>query len=215
MDVSARPIVRPVQIDMFETLGASPHVRPGPAWHERPELGSAITRHGRIVSEVLFARWVGDPVTPEQRAEVHASRAALDAINPRGSYDLEAAFAADRSLIGETQGGRTQRAIRAMRLEAEMRVDPKLRADMFVRRWQALEHQRRLLLRDREDNRAGKVAESMTDMAKALHRDPQLESLLRNRKHELGIAAIPREGIARGLMDMVERGRSRGLGIGM
>ena len=97
----------------------------------------------------------------------------------------------------------------------EMRVDPKLRADMFVRRWQALEHQRRLLLRDREDNRAGKVAESMTDMAKALHRDPQLESLLRNRKHELGIAAIPREGIARGLMDMVERGRSRGLGIGM
>jgi len=56
---------------------------------------------------------------------------------------------------------------------------------------------------------------ALTDMAKSLHRDPQLESLLRNRKHELGIAAIPREGIARRLMQMIGRGRSRGLGIGL
>src|SRR3546814_3141160 len=111
------------------------------------------------LSAILFARSIGDPASVEQRAELRLSRAALDAITPNGANDLEAAFAADRPLIAEARDGRTTDAIRAMRLAADMRVDPKLRADVFVQRWQTLERQRRLLLRDHEDSRAGRIAE--------------------------------------------------------
>lgn len=185
-----------------------------PAWHERPELGEAITRHGKIVSAILFARSVGDPPTPAQRDELAGSRAALNAINPKGSYDLEAAYAADRTLIDETCNGKTQRAIRAMKLEGEMRADPRLRADVFVQRWQALERQRRSLLLRYEPSRAGRVAHTMAGMAKSLERDPQLESLLRQRKVELGIGDVQRAGASIGqqLQDWVGLGRGRGLG---
>src|SRR3546814_6480827 len=77
------------------------------------------------LSAILFARSIGDPASVEQRAELRLSRAALDAITPNGANDLEAAFAADRPLIAEARDGRTTDAIRAMRLAAAMRVDPR------------------------------------------------------------------------------------------
>jgi hypothetical protein len=52
--------------------------------------------------------------------------------------------------VREAAAGRAQRAIRAMRLEAEIRTDPKLRADRFVERWQGLERQRARLERGGE-----------------------------------------------------------------
>src|SRR3546814_20859859 len=87
------------------------------------------------LSAILFARSIGDPASVEQRAELRLSRAALDAITPNGANDLEAAFAADRPLIAEARDGRTTDAIRAMRLAADMRGDPTLRASEFVQRW--------------------------------------------------------------------------------
>jgi hypothetical protein len=50
-----------------------------------------------------------------------------------------------------------------MQLEREMRLNPEVRADVFVQRWQSLDRQRRFLLRDREDNHAGKVADRRTE----------------------------------------------------
>lgn len=193
-------------------VGPKP-IRRALAWHERPELGQAVARHGRITSAILCARSVGDPPTAAQSAELNASRDALDTINPEGSYDLEAAYAADRSLVGETRDGQTQRAIRAMKLEAEMRVDPRLRADVFVQRWQNLERQRRSLLSGYEPSRASMVADTMAGMAKGLERDPQVESLLRQRKVELGIGGRERGGsIGHDLAEMVGLGRGRGVG---
>ena len=49
---------------------------------------------------------------------------------------------ADPPLAHEAAGGRTARAIQAMRLEAEVRADLALRADRFVDRWRKLEAQR-------------------------------------------------------------------------
>ena len=104
--------------------------------------------------------------------------------------------------------------LRAVQLEAEMREDPQLRADAFVQRWQGLERQRRLLLRDHEDTRANKIADRMIGMAKQLERDAQVESILRNRKAELGLPSHVRS-IGESLGDLIGRGRSRGMEIGM
>lgn len=180
----------------------------------RPQqLAPAIQRHGRIVLSMRFSNSIGDAYTAEQREELTASRAALDRLQPHGARDLETALAAEPRLIGEAAAGRTAAVMRAMQLEAEMRVNPQLRADTFVQRWQALDRQRRLLLRDHEDSKAGKVADRMLGMAKSLERDPQVESILRIRKAELGLPAVQSRGIGHSLVDMVGRGRSRGLGL--
>jgi hypothetical protein len=179
------------------------------------ELAAAVIRHARIVRDMRFAHSIGEPYTAEQRHEMAASRAGLDAIRSYAAIDLERALANDLGLIHEAAEGRTAASIRAMRFEAELRADPQLRADTFVQRWQTLERQRRLLLRDREDSRANAVGKRMLGMAKGLERDPQVESILRGRKAQLGLPEISGKSVGQSLAELVGRGRSRGLGIGM
>ena len=184
---------------------------------QEPEraLPDAVSRHARIVKTMQFYRSVGEPYTPEQRSELNASRAALNAVRPYAAVDLETAFAGSQRHIEDAAQGRTSAVIRAMQLETELRIDPQLRADTFVQRWQALERQRRMHLRDHEESQAGRVSDRMLGMAKRLERDPQVESLLRIRKAELGLPAVPERGVGQSLVEMIGRGRSRGIGMGM
>jgi Ti-type conjugative transfer relaxase TraA len=179
-------------------------------------LSGAISRHGRIVQAMQFAESIEAPYTDAQRAELRQSRVNLEAIRPHAARDLEAAMAAAPALVSQAAAGRTSNASRAMELEAEMRGNPQLRADVFLQRWQALDRQRRQLLRDYESTEARKVAGTMIGMAKNLGRDPQVESLLRNRKAELGLPSHVRDqGIGHSLGEMVGRTIGRGLGIEM
>ena len=182
---------------------------------EAPHLPSAVARHGRIVRAMRFAKSIEEPFTVEQKTEFKASRAALDQIRPNAALDLEKAFANEPSLIAEAANGRTQAALKAMQLENEMRVNPELRADVFVRRWQALDRQRRLLLRDHETSRANRVADRMIGMAKSLERDPQVESILRQRKLTLDGVALRDRNLGQTLAEMIGRTRGRQLGIGL
>ena len=102
-----------------------------------------------------------------------------------------------------------------MQLEAEIRTNPQMRADRFVSDWQRLNHQRELSFRTGDYRRADATTASMGAMAKGLERDPQVDSLLRNRKVELGIHASATGGIARQLNDYLGLGRARDLGISM
>lgn len=49
-------------------------------------------------------------------------------------------------------------------------------------------------------------------MAKSLHRDPQLESLLKNRRLELGIKMPSGQSLSHELQDVLALSRSRGIG---
>ena len=186
-----------------------------PAPERAVYLPDAVIRHGRIVRTMRFAQSVGDAFTAEQRAELAASRASLNAIAPHAARDLETAMAVDTRLIREAAEGRTGAVIRAMQLETEIREDPTCRADVFVQRWQGLERQRRALKIYHEDTKIRAVENTMLGMAKSLERDPQVESILRNRKVQLGLEATSGAGVGRELTDMIGRGRRRGLDIGM
>ncbi len=190
-------------------------VPPQPAPDPAANLPDAVMRHGRIVRTMRFTHEVGDPYTTEQRAELTASRASVDAIVPHGARDLETAMTVDTRLVREASEGRTGAVIRAMQLETEIREDPTRRADVFVQRWQGLEGQRRALKIYHEDTKIRAVENTMLGMAKSLERDPQVESILRNRKVELGLGSTGSASVGRELADMIGRGRSRGLGIGM
>jgi 8-oxo-dGTP pyrophosphatase MutT (NUDIX family) len=178
-----------------------------------PDLHQGVRRYARSVMDIARMQELGLPILPHQvQARGHAG-AALDALAPQAARDLGRAFARDPPLVREAAAGRAQRAIRAMRLEAEIRADPRLRADRFVERWQGLERQRAGLERSGEWQRASKIRDHMGAMAQGLERDPQVESILRNRSRELGIPMDMGQGIGRDLLDSLGLGRGRGLGI--
>jgi hypothetical protein len=100
-----------------------------------------------------------------------------------------------------------------MQLEAEIRIDPFQRADKFVEGWQQLQRHREDLQRDGDSRAARKVGEQMAGMAKSLERDAQVESLLRGRRHELGIDTAVSRNLSRDLVDHVSFEQSRSLGM--
>ena len=198
----------------------SPLLQPpprAPARTSEPQadVSAMAVRHAKIVARIQYDASVGDQPTPAQTAELKSSRAALRTLYTQAPDDLENAFANNSSLLDDAAKGRTAATIRAMQLEAEMRGNPQLRADTFVTRWQGLDRQRRALVRGYETGRADKVARTMVGMAKRLERDPQVESILRNRKADLGLPAVGSRGVGQTLAEMVGRGLGKGLGIGM
>ena len=136
-------------------------------------------------------------------------------MRPYGSVDVEAAYKKNPELAHEAAGGRVNRAVRALQLETELRIDPSRRADRFVERWQELGHtsQHQYQAGDMSGYRATRSA--MGDMARTLERDPQLESLLENRKRELGIAfeSGRRLGLELAFSHGIDLGRGRGIEI--
>ena len=123
--------------------------------------------------------------------ELRDARSAFEKVRPHGWRDAEAAYVKNPELVREAGAGRVSRIVLALQLETEIRtgmdIDPGRRADRFVERWQKLDRT------GQEQYQAGDMSgykstrSAMSDMAKSLERDPQLESLLANRKRELGI----------------------------
>ncbi|HQR90614.1 MAG TPA: Ti-type conjugative transfer relaxase TraA, partial [Caulobacter sp.] len=169
----------------------------------------AIERHARAAADVMRMNDRGLPVLAHQRQALEHAREAVGKIGPHAAKDLERAYVRDPALAGETASGRTQRAIRVLQLEAEVRADPRLRADRFVERWQGLERQRSALHQAGDVTGAGQVRDRMGAMAKSLARDPQVDSLLRARRPELGLPAEIGRSVGQGLSDYLGIGRGR------
>ena len=138
-------------------------------------------------------------------------------MRPHGWRDAEAAYAKDQDLVHEAATGRANRAVRALQLETELRNDPQRRADQFVERWRELGQtsQRQFEAADMSGYKATRSA--MGDMAKSLERDPQLKSILANRKQDLGIGigigSGRRLGVELAFSHGIDLGRGRGIGL--
>jgi len=163
----------------------------------------------------IFKSWEGAPELPAYRDELTKARRALDAFGPDYSRDVERAYKADHSLAHEAAGARVQRAVEAMRLEAELRVDAPARAERFASKWKDLDAQRLGAHQQGDMRGMRRIRDSMVAMAKSLERDPQLESILAARKWDLGIGFDISGDIKRDLAASIgfDMGRGRGIGI--
>jgi len=177
------------------------------------DLQGAIQRYARSALDIARMQERELPVLPHQRQAQDRARAALDAIRPHAARDLDSAFDRDAKLLREAANGRTPRVIRAMQVEAELRNDPKLRADRFVERWQSLDRQRAKFERGSDWHGEHKARASMGAMAKNLERDPQMESLLKTRSRELGLPMATGRGIGQGLVEYLGLSHGRGMGL--
>ncbi|TMJ55115.1 MAG: Ti-type conjugative transfer relaxase TraA, partial [Alphaproteobacteria bacterium] len=152
---------------------------------------------------------------PEQVKELQKARKVFEEVRPYGSVDTEAAYKKDTDLAYEVAGGRVNRAIRALQLETELRIAPSRYADRFVERWQKLDQSSLRQYRAGDFSGYEATRSAMGDMARGLERDPQLESLLENRKRELGITFETgrRLGLELAFSLGIDLDRGRGLGI--
>jgi hypothetical protein len=175
----------------------------------------ALVRHARAVDAIFEAQEMGGKASPEQVKELQKARQVFEEVRPYGSHDAEAAYKKNPELALEAASGNSARAIRALQLETELRTNPSRRADRFVERWQKLDDtsQRQYQGGDIAGYKATRSA--MGDMAKSLERDPQLESILANRKRELGIAfeSGRRLGHELAFTHGIDLGRGRGIEI--
>jgi Ti-type conjugative transfer relaxase TraA len=220
--------------NMFDGLRPSAEAVPGTGSARRPQREAperkvvedpegalrkartkALTRHARAVNAIFDMQDQGGKASPEQVKELQEARKVFEEVRPYGSHDAEAAYKKNPELALEAASGNSARAIRALQLETELRTNPSRRADRFVQRWQKLDHtsQRQYQGGDIAGYKATRSA--MGDMAKSLERDPQLESILANRKQELGIAfeSGRRLGQELAFTHGIDIGRGRGIGI--
>ena len=177
----------------------------------------AVERYAKAFDAVQQTRAQGLDAMPHQREAFDRARAALDAIRPEGSSDLNSAFRSSPALVREAAEGRGQAAVRAMQLETEIRMDPFQRADRFVEGWQQLQRHHAELVRDGNFRGAKSAAQQMAGMAKSLERDAQLESVLGLRSRELGLEIGQQAGrsLSHDLASSIPFDHGRDIGRGM
>ena len=175
-------------------------------------LHNAVVQYAKTTNEIMQMRRQGLDELPDQTAAFVAANHSLNGVRPDGARDLRAAFVRDMGLLDDASGGNSRGAIAAMDWERRYRTDPQLRADQFIQSWRQLGDRHELFERRGEDGAMRGVATQMAGLAKSLERDPQVESLLRQRYHDLGIPPYIERPLAQALPDWIGFGRGRGLG---
>ncbi len=178
-----------------------------------PSQAKAIGRFGRATADIDRMREKGLPVLPHQESALRQAGEVLDQARPHAARDLASAFQRDPRLARDAAEGNTGGAAKAMETERQVRIDPEKRAGRFVEQWQGMKEARASM--ERAGDRAGaeKLGKRMESMAGGLHRDPQLESVLRQRAPELALNMKRGRSIGQELAQSVaiDRDRDRGM----
>ena len=173
-----------------------------------------IERHTRIYDDCLASAGDNVLLSSRQKKALWAARDSLSRFSPDAWRDLEDAYRQNIYLRRDILRGRQQRVFNAMQLEAEIRISPDKRAERFIDEWNKLKAARERYKQAYDHSGQEWAKSNMEDMARQLERDPQVESILRNKKLELGLNAERNSGGGIGfeLMDYLGKDRGRGLG---
>jgi Ti-type conjugative transfer relaxase TraA len=221
-----RPVQKRGMFDGLKLGGGQERVAPARTQAEPAEvaLHQAVDRYVRAYDDAVRMRAQDLPILDHQRIALREAGSRVDAARPGAHEDLKNAVehnpAVARALNALKGQERTAQLVAGIRHEERVRLDPNLRAERLLKVWNGLEAEHRRLKGWEHDEARGKVETRMKALAGALKRDPQLESILRNRQQELGIASgsrldrVMRErDIDRAMTQSIRR--ERGLGLGM
>ncbi|BAB48437.1 Ti-type conjugative transfer relaxase TraA [Mesorhizobium japonicum] len=228
-DLGRRPARENVGAQIADDAATPEREKPGPGAQRDTDLPmdpeaalrsartKALVRHARALDAMSHNANADGRGSSDLMRELRDARNAFEKVRPYGWRDAEAAYVKNPELVREAGAGRVSRIVLALQLETEIRtgmdIDPGRRADRFVERWQKLDRtgQRQYQAGDMSGYKSTRSA--MSDMAKSLERDPQLESLLANRKRELGIKIDSGRRLGAELAFSHGIGKGRGLGL--
>ena len=188
-------------------------------------LRHAVDRYARAWMEAVQMKQNDLPILAHQRIAVEEAGAALDQVRPHAAADLRNALThepAAAQAMKELQGEKRVSALLAgIEHEATVRTTPALKAQRLVGQWYGLEKEYEATRDWRHEAEHEKVKGQMKDLALEFKRDPQLESLLRNRQREYGISpgsrlddVLRERDLQRALdISVMERGRHLGLSL--
>ena len=178
-----------------------------------PHQAKAIERYARATVDIGRMGEKGLPVLPHQEQALAKAGETLDRTRPHAARDLARAIERDPRLARDAAEGNTGGAAKAMETERQVRIDPEKRAGRFLEQWQDMKEARASM--ERAGDRAGaeKLGKRMESVAGGLHRDPQLESVLRRRAPELALSMERGRSISQELAQSVsiDRDRDRGM----
>ncbi len=188
---------------------------------EAPDLTRAVDRYARAWTDAAKMRAQDLPILEHQKVALRDAGAALDAARPGATRDLLTALehnAMTRRAMQMEGRDRAALLVEGIEHEARVRQVPELKAARLVKVWNGLEAERDGLRGWDQAEARGKVEARMKSIAGELKRDPQLESLMRSRQRELGIA--PGSGLDRVMRERdidraMEHGIRRDRGLGM
>ena len=188
-------------------------------------LRQAVDRYARAWLEAVQMKQNDLPILAHQRIAVEEAGAALDQVRPHAAADLRNALTHEPTAaraMKELQGEpRISALLAGIEHETTVRTTPALRAQRLVGQWYQLEAKHEATRDWRHEVEHEKVKGQMKDLALEFKRDPQLESLLRNRQREYGISpgsrlddVLRERDLQRALdISVMERGRHLGLSL--
>nr|WP_181717949.1 Ti-type conjugative transfer relaxase TraA [Sphingomonas sp.]QJS06606.1 conjugal transfer protein TraA [Sphingomonas sp.] len=178
-----------------------------------PSQAKAIERYGRAATDMERMRAKGLPVLAHQEQALAKAGDALDQTRPHAARDLASAIERNPRLARDAAEGNTGGAAKAMETERQVRIDPEKRAGRFVEQWQGMKEAQASMERAGDRVGAEKIGKRMESIAGGLHRDPQLESVLRRRAPELALSMERGRSIGQELAQSVSIGRDRDRGM--
>lgn len=180
-----------------------------------PSQARAIERYGRAAADIGRMRDKGLPVLAHQEQALAKAGDALDQTRPHAARDLASAIERNPRLAHDAAEGKTGGAAKAMETERQVRIDPEKRAGRFVEQWQGMQEARASMERAGDHAGAETIGTRMAGIAGGLHRDPQLESVLRARAPELALSLERGRSIGQELAQSVTISRDRDRDRGM
>lgn len=132
------------------------------------------------------------PILEGQKQALNEAARSLDQAQRGASSVMKSALrqnpAIRQAMMDLSGEARTQPLITGMSQERQALADPHVRAQRFLDRWKSLSARQQSLQGWQHDDARAPVEKAMRETAKEIARDPQAESLLRNRRQELGLA---------------------------
>ncbi|NKL59737.1 Ti-type conjugative transfer relaxase TraA [Rhizobium leguminosarum] len=182
------------------------------------DVERAIDRYARAYDAAERNHREGLPILETQSRELQQAGQQLDQAQPGASALMASALRHDpeaRQAMTELSGReRVEHLSAGMNRERAALADPDVRAERFVDRWQELQSERQELRGWHHDDARGQVEGQMRDMAQSLERDPQVESILRDRSDDLGIRNLQHsQSLSRAMEQQLTENRSQNLGM--
>ena len=205
------------------TTAPTPAVAPAVTERDREadRLVQSVGAYARAWSDAARMRQAGLPVLPHQAAALLQVDRGLEAQLPGFGQDLQVALThAPRLAQGASTDSGLAALIEAGRLARAEREKLEARAREAVRAWTRLERAFERAEEQYDHPAQREIGERMERFAMELKRDPQLDSVLRQRGQQLGVTegsrlawVVQSQGTERELTRELELRHSRGLGM--